>query len=101
MKSAGSPEPTTPASRPKAAVEKYLREKEGTGRDELGREEFVKRVWTWREQYGGTIIRQLRKLGTSCDWERERFTMDEGLSDAVKQVFVDCTTRDISNAASA
>ena len=69
-------------------VEKYLREKEGTGRDELGREEFVKRVWTWREQYGGTIIRQLRKLGTSCDWERERFTMDEGLSDAVKQVFV-------------
>ena len=69
-------------------VEKFLREKEGIGRDDLGREEFIKRVWTWREQYGGTIIRQLRKLGTSCDWERERFTMDEGLSDAVNQVFV-------------
>ncbi len=69
-------------------VDKQLRESEGHGRDHYGREEFVKRVWQWKEQYGGTIIRQLRTLGTSCDWERERFTMDEGLSDAVKLVFI-------------
>lgn len=71
-----------------ARVEKHLREKENLGREQLGREEFIRRVWEWRKQYGGTIIRQLRKLGASCDWERERFTMDEGLSDAVKKVFV-------------
>ena len=69
-------------------VERYLQETEKTGRDKLGREEFLRRVWQWKEQYGGTIIRQLRKLGTSCDWERERFTMDEGLSKAVREVFV-------------
>jgi valyl-tRNA synthetase len=69
-------------------VDKQLRETEGHGRDHYGREEFIKRVWQWKEQYGGTIIRQLRKLGTSCDWERERFTMDEGLSQAVREVFV-------------
>lgn len=69
-------------------VEKMLREKENTGRDQLGREEFINRVWQWKNQYGGTIIKQLRKLGTACDWERERFTMDEGLSKAVKEVFV-------------
>ncbi len=69
-------------------VDKVLREKEGVDRRTLGREEFIKRVWDWKAQYGGTIIKQLRKLGTSCDWERERFTMDEGLSEAVKQVFV-------------
>lgn len=69
-------------------VEKYLQENEGTGRDEIGRDEFVKRVWRWKEEYGGTIIRQLRKLGASCDWGRERFTMDEGLSRAVREVFV-------------
>ena len=69
------------------AVEKALA-KGGLKRHDLGREKFVERVWEWKEQYGGTIIRQLRKLGTSCDWERERFTMDEGLSDAVKEVFV-------------
>jgi valyl-tRNA synthetase len=69
-------------------VERYLREKEGVGREDLGREEFMRRVWSWREQYGSTIIRQLRRLGSSCDWERERFTMDEGLSDAVRKVFV-------------
>jgi hypothetical protein len=69
-------------------VDKVLREKEGVDRRTLGREEFIKRVWEWKNQYGGTIIKQLRKLGTSCDWERERFTMDEGLSEAVKQVFV-------------
>ncbi len=69
------------------AVEKALA-KDGIKRHDLGREKFVERVWQWKEQYGGAIIRQLRKLGTSCDWERERFTMDEGLSDAVKEVFV-------------
>ncbi len=72
-----------------ARVEKYLRQNEQTGRDELGREQFIKRVWQWKERYGGAIIRQLRKLGCSCDWERERFTMDDGLSRAVRQVFVD------------
>ncbi|OGV39900.1 MAG: valine--tRNA ligase [Lentisphaerae bacterium GWF2_45_14] len=70
-------------------VERMLKEKENTGRDKLGREEFIKRVWEWKEQYGGTIIQQLRKLGTSCDWEKERFTMDEGLSHAVRKVFVE------------
>ena len=69
------------------AVEKSLA-KDGVKRHDLGREKFVERVWKWREEYGGTIIRQLRKLGTSCDWERERFTLDEGLSEAVKEVFV-------------
>ena len=69
------------------AVEKALA-KEGTDRHKLGREKFVERVWKWRELYGGTIIKQLRKLGVSCDWDRERFTMDEGLSRAVREVFV-------------
>ena len=69
------------------AVEKALA-KEGTNRHELGREKFLDRVWQWKEQYGGTIIAQLRKLGVSCDWRRERFTMDEGLSEAVREVFV-------------
>ena len=69
------------------AVEKSLA-KEGLNRHQIGREEFIRRVWGWKELYGNTIIRQLRKLGVSCDWERERFTMDEGLSEAVKEVFV-------------
>ena len=69
------------------AVENALA-KEGLKRHDLGREKFVERVWQWKEQYGGTIIKQLRKLGASCDWERERFTLDEGLSQAVKEVFV-------------
>ncbi len=68
-------------------VDKALR-KEGTTIRELGREKFLERVWEWRTQYGGTINTQLRKLGVSCDWQRERFTMDEGLSNAVKEVFV-------------
>ena len=68
-------------------VERALR-KEGKTRSDLGREQFVKRVWEWRAQYGSTIIQQLKKLGASCDWDRERFTMDEGLSDAVAEVFV-------------
>lgn len=68
-------------------VERYLKN-EGVSRHDLGRDEFVKRVWTWKEEYGGTIMRQLRRLGSSCDWTRERFTMDAGLSEAVKEVFV-------------
>jgi len=68
-------------------VEKELA-KEGKDRHALGREGFIQRVWQWREEYGGVIIRQLRRLGASCDWDRERFTMDEGLSKAVKTVFV-------------
>ena len=62
--------------------------KEGISRHELGREKFLARVWEWKEKYGGVIINQLKRLGCSCDWERERFTMDEGLSQAVREVFV-------------
>lgn len=68
-------------------VEKALL-KEGVTRIELGREKFLERVWKWKEEYGGTIIKQLKKLGASCDWDRERFTMDEGLSEAVQEVFI-------------
>jgi valyl-tRNA synthetase len=68
-------------------VEKALR-KEGKTKDALGREEFVKRVWKWKEEYGGQITRQLRRLGCALDWTRERFTMDEGLSKAVTHEFV-------------
>lgn len=57
-------------------------------REQLGRERFIEAVWKWKNQYGSTIIKQLKKLGSSCDWERERFTMDEGLSAAVKETFV-------------
>lgn len=62
--------------------------KEGITKEEIGREEFLKRAWEWKELYGGRIVEQLKKLGCSCDWERERFTMDEGLSNAVKEVFI-------------
>jgi valyl-tRNA synthetase len=62
--------------------------KEGLTRHDVGREEFLKRVWEWKEKYGNRIINQLKKLGTSCDWERERFTMDEGFSKAVRRAFV-------------
>jgi len=68
-------------------VERDLR-KEGVSRQELGREAFVDRVWRWKEQSGGTILRQLKRLGAACDWDRERFTMDEGLSRAVREAFV-------------
>jgi valyl-tRNA synthetase len=68
-------------------VERALR-KEGKTREDLGRDAFIDRVWEWKEEYGSTITRQLRSLGCACDWERERFTMDEGLSDAVAEVFV-------------
>ncbi len=60
----------------------------GTDRHQIGRERFVELVWEWREKYGGMIINQLKRLGSSCDWSRERFTMDEGLSRAVREVFV-------------
>lgn len=62
--------------------------KEGVTKDDLGRDGFLKRAWAWKEQYGGRIVSQLKKLGSSCDWERERFTLDEGCSKAVKDVFV-------------
>lgn len=68
-------------------VEKMLRE-EGTSREAIGREAFLARTWQWKKEKGGTIIRQLRRLGASCDWDRERFTLDEGLSNAVTEVFI-------------
>ena len=64
-------------------VERLLRD-EGTSRESLGREQFIARVWQWKAQSGGTIIQQLKRLGASCDWSRLRFTMDEGLSKAVR-----------------
>lgn len=68
-------------------VEKLLA-KEGKSRHDLGREKFIERVWEWKAQSGGTIINQLKRIGCACDWDRERFTMDEGLSKAVRKVFV-------------
>ncbi len=62
--------------------------KEGITKDDIGRDKFLERAWDWKKQYGGRIVSQLKKLGSSCDWERERFTMDEGCSKAVKDVFV-------------
>ena len=69
-------------------VEEELRVKEGKTRYDLGREKFLERVWEWKRLYGSRIINQLKKIGSSCDWERERFTMDEGCSKAVREVFV-------------
>jgi valyl-tRNA synthetase len=69
-------------------VERQLMENQQPDRRTLGREEFVRRVWAWKEESGGMIINQLKRLGASCDWSRERFTMDEGLSKAVVKVFV-------------
>ena len=68
-------------------VERELR-KEGLSRHDLGREKFVERVWQWKEQYGGIILKQIRRIGSSCDWSRERFTLDAGLSRAVREIFV-------------
>ncbi len=62
--------------------------KEGISKEDLGRDKFLERAWAWKEKFGGRIIEQLKKLGTSCDWDRERFTLDEGCSKAVKEVFV-------------
>ena len=61
---------------------------EGLTKEDLGREKFLERAWAWKEKYGGRIVEQLKKLGSSCDWERERFTMDEGCNKAVREVFV-------------
>ena len=61
---------------------------EGVTKDDLGREGFLSRAWEWKKQYGGRIVSQLKKIGSSCDWDRERFTMDEGCNEAVKEVFV-------------
>lgn len=70
-------------------VERQLAEKQEPGRREMGREAFVNRVWEWKEESGGQIMTQLRRLGASCDWSRERFTLDDGLSEAVRRVFVE------------
>ncbi len=70
-------------------VERQMMARQEPGRREIGREEFLKKVWAWKEESGGTITSQLRRLGASCDWSRERFTMDEGLSKAVRKVFVE------------
>lgn len=69
-------------------VERKIAAEEGLTRHDLGREEFINRIWQWKEQSGGTITRQMRRLGDSVDWSRERFTMDDGLSEAVLEVFV-------------
>lgn len=69
-------------------VERQLRKEEGKTRRDLGREEFLKRVWAWKERHGGIIIKQLKRLGCSCDWGRERFTMDAGYSRQVQEAFV-------------
>ncbi len=70
-----------------AKVVEKLR-KEGISKEDLGREKFLEQVWDWKKQYGGRIVEQLKKIGSSCDWDRERFTMDEGCNKAVKEVFV-------------
>jgi valyl-tRNA synthetase len=70
-------------------VERQLMERQQPGRREMGREKFLQRVWEWKAESGGTIVNQLKRLGASCDWSRERFTMDEGLSRAVLKVFVE------------
>src|SRR6201992_2303768 len=72
-----------------AVVERQLLERQQPGSREMGREAFIKRVWEWKAESGGAIIGQLKRLGASCDWSRERFTMDEGLSRAVAKVFVE------------
>ena len=75
-------------------VERALRE-EGTSREAIGREAFLERTWAWKEEYGGHITRQIRRLGASCDWSRERFTLDEGLSKAVREAFVRLYEKDL------
>src|SRR6202020_2903653 len=74
-------------------VAKQLRKEEKKTKQDIGREEFIKRVWVWKEKHGGIIISQLKKLGCSCDWSRERFTMDEAYSASVTRVFVDLYKR--------
>ena len=70
-----------------AKIVEKMRE-EGITKEDLGREKFLERAWEWKKQYGGRIVAQLKKIGSSCDWDRERFTMDEGCNKAVKEVFI-------------
>jgi len=76
-------------------VERQLAAKGNISRRDMGREAFIERIWEWKEESGGTILNQLRRLGASCDWSRERFTMDEGLSKAVLKVFVELYNQDL------
>ncbi len=76
-------------------VERQMMEAQEPGRREIGRDKFLEKVWAWKEESGGTILNQLRRLGASCDWSRERFTMDEGLSKAVLKVFVELYDKDL------
>lgn len=69
-------------------VVERVKEQEGLTKEELGREEFLKRAWAWKEEFGGRIVEQMKKLGDSCDWEKERFTMDEGCNEAVTEFFI-------------
>ena len=70
-------------------VERQMMERQEPDRRKIGREKFLEKVWAWKAESGGTIVNQLKRLGASCDWSRERFTMDEGLSKAVLKVFVE------------
>ncbi len=85
----GSPAPIMPASRHKWWSRRQLAERKEPGRRDMGRTKFLERVWAWKAESGGVIVNQLKRLGASCDWSRERFTMDEGLSRAVVKVFVE------------
>lgn len=69
--------------------------KEGISKEDIGRDKFLERAWDWKRQYGGRIVSQLKKIGSSCDWDRERFTMDEGCNKAVKEVFVNLYNKDL------
>ena len=71
----------------KRQVEEELRVKEGLTRYDLGREKFLQRVWKWKEEYGGRIVAQQKKMGVSCDWSRSRFTMDDRCAKAVRETF--------------
>lgn len=77
-----------------AKIVEKMRE-EGVTKEEIGREKFLDRAWEWKKQYGGRIVAQLKKIGSSCDWDRERFTMDEGCNKAVKEVFVNLYKKDL------
>ena len=70
-----------------AKIVESMRE-EGISKEDIGREKFLERAWDWKKQYGGRIVSQLKKMGSSCDWDRERFPMDEGCNKAVREVFV-------------
>lgn len=73
--------------------------KEGITKEDIGRDKFLERAWDWKAKYGGRIIEQLKKMGSSCDWDRERFTLDEGCSKAVREVLYSSMTRGLFIAA--